>query len=62
MALLSVGCNKLGRAAWALSILVIIAPQLASAADVTVIMDQVAGEFGLEYNTVKATYYKMCGQ
>jgi hypothetical protein len=40
MALLSVGCNKLGRAAWALSILVIIAPQLASAADVTVIMDQ----------------------
>jgi Pilus formation protein N terminal region len=40
MALLSVGCNKLGRAAWALSILVIIAPQLAPAADVTVIMDQ----------------------
>jgi len=41
MALLSVGCNKWGRAAgWALFLLVMIAPRPAPAADVTVIMDQ----------------------
>jgi hypothetical protein len=41
MALSSVGCNKLGRAvAWALSLLVMLAPRQAPAADVTVIMDQ----------------------
>ena len=41
MALLSVGCNKSGRAAgWALCLLVMIAARQAPAADVTVIMDQ----------------------
>jgi Flp pilus assembly secretin CpaC len=41
MALLSVGCNRLSRAAgWALCLLLMIAPRQASAADVTVIMDQ----------------------